>query len=142
MGNFTNICCSLALHHQLHQCYLSLNSTTLPREDTEVGPGMWSHDHACLYVLDLMNNANHILFLVGSAVSCPASLLWGTPQSLSSTNLFWYIAILYEVLLPSTPPSRLITARQAVHNHQARTEKDRRHHNSSVVRSKATFPLM
>ena len=46
-GNFTNICYSLALSHQLHQCYRSLNSTTLPGEETEFGPGMWSH--ACMH---------------------------------------------------------------------------------------------
>ena len=39
MGNFTNICYSLALRHQLHQCYLSLNSETLPGEEIEIGPG-------------------------------------------------------------------------------------------------------
>ena len=39
MGNFTNICFSLALRHQLHQCYLSLNKDSLPGEDIEIGPG-------------------------------------------------------------------------------------------------------
>ena len=38
--NFTNICYSLLLHHQLHQCYLNLNKTGLPRENIELGPGM------------------------------------------------------------------------------------------------------
>ncbi len=40
LGNFINICFSLALRHQLRQCYLSLNSIlTLPGEDVEIGPG-------------------------------------------------------------------------------------------------------
>ena len=39
MGNFTNICYSLALRHQLHQCYLSLNQDVLPGEEIEIGPG-------------------------------------------------------------------------------------------------------
>ena len=39
MGNFTNICYSLALRHQLHQCYLLLNSHSLPEETLEIGPG-------------------------------------------------------------------------------------------------------
>jgi len=39
IGNFTNICYSLALRHQLHQCYLSIDSNVLPGEETEIGPG-------------------------------------------------------------------------------------------------------
>ena len=39
MGNYTNICYSLALRHQLQHCYLSLNNETLPGEENEVGPG-------------------------------------------------------------------------------------------------------
>lgn len=39
MGNFKNICYSLALRHQLYRCYLSLNTDTLSTEDIEVGPG-------------------------------------------------------------------------------------------------------
>lgn len=37
MGNFINMCYSLALRHQLHQCYLSLDQSN---EDVEIGPGM------------------------------------------------------------------------------------------------------
>ena len=40
MGNFTNICYSLALRHQLHQCYLTLNSDDLRGKKIEIGPGM------------------------------------------------------------------------------------------------------
>ena len=36
LGNFTNICYSLALRHQINQCYLCLNPHQDPRE---VGPG-------------------------------------------------------------------------------------------------------
>lgn len=39
MGNYTNICYSLALRHQLQHCYLSLNNETLPGEENLVGPG-------------------------------------------------------------------------------------------------------
>lgn len=39
MGNFTNICYSLALRHQLHQCYLMLNTQTFSGEKIDVGPG-------------------------------------------------------------------------------------------------------
>ena len=38
-GNFTNICYSLSLHHQLQQCYLNLNKTGLHGENIEIGPG-------------------------------------------------------------------------------------------------------
>lgn len=39
MGNYTNICYSLALRHQLQHCYLSLNKETLPGEENDIGPG-------------------------------------------------------------------------------------------------------
>ncbi len=39
IGNFKNICHSLSLRHQLHQCYLNLNRQNLPGEDLETGPG-------------------------------------------------------------------------------------------------------
>lgn len=39
MGNYTNICYSLALRHQLQHCYLSLNNETLPGEENEIGAG-------------------------------------------------------------------------------------------------------
>ena len=39
MGNFTNVCYSLALRHQLHQCYLLLNQDKLLGEQIEIGPG-------------------------------------------------------------------------------------------------------
>uniref|UniRef100_A0A1X7UER4 Uncharacterized protein n=1 Tax=Amphimedon queenslandica TaxID=400682 RepID=A0A1X7UER4_AMPQE len=37
MGNFTNICYSLSLRHQLYQCYLNLATEDLPEEKLEVG---------------------------------------------------------------------------------------------------------
>ena len=40
MGNFTNVCYSLSLRHQLYQCYLNLNKNDLPAERTEIGPGI------------------------------------------------------------------------------------------------------
>ena len=40
MGNFTNVCYSLLLRHQLYQCYLNLNKDDLPAERTEIGPGI------------------------------------------------------------------------------------------------------
>ena len=39
MSNFTNICYSLALRHQLHQCYLSLKPSALPGDEIEIGLG-------------------------------------------------------------------------------------------------------
>ena len=39
MGNFTNICYSLATRHQLYQCYLSLNRSKHPNQDVEIGLG-------------------------------------------------------------------------------------------------------
>ena len=39
MGTFTNVCYSLALRHQLYQCYLNLNKNELPAEKLEAGPG-------------------------------------------------------------------------------------------------------
>lgn len=61
MGNFVNICYSLALRHHLHQCYLSLNySATLSGEDTEIGPRMSMRvhklfHHKSFYFLQLMS---------------------------------------------------------------------------------------
>ena len=48
LGNFTNICYSLALRHQLHQCYLAANSGTPSSEEIEVGPGncFYVHKHS------------------------------------------------------------------------------------------------
>ena len=40
LGNFTNICYSLALRHQLYQCFLNLNVDTLPGEELETGAGI------------------------------------------------------------------------------------------------------
>ena len=39
LGNFINICLSLAIRHQLRQCYLSLNAISLFGEEVEIGPG-------------------------------------------------------------------------------------------------------
>ena len=38
-GNFTNICYTLAYRHQLYQCYLGLNKTTMVNEKPVFGPG-------------------------------------------------------------------------------------------------------
>ena len=46
LGNFKNICYSLAVRHQLQQCYLQLNAACLPGEEIEIGPGM-SYTFAC-----------------------------------------------------------------------------------------------
>ena len=42
MGNFVNITYSLALRHQLYQCYLHLNLNQLPGEELEIGSGNYS----------------------------------------------------------------------------------------------------
>lgn len=42
MGNFTNVCYSLSLRHQLYQCYLNLNKDDLPAERTD-----WSRYNSC-----------------------------------------------------------------------------------------------
>lgn len=39
LGNFTNICYSLALRHQLYHCYHNLNADGNIFKDLEVGPG-------------------------------------------------------------------------------------------------------
>ena len=39
MGNYTNICYSLALCHQLHSCYTNLNNNIFAK-NVEVGPGI------------------------------------------------------------------------------------------------------
>lgn len=41
MGNFVNVPYSLAMRHQLYQCYLNLNTDSLPgwTHNLEVGPG-------------------------------------------------------------------------------------------------------
>ena len=45
MGNFVNAPYSLAMRHQLYQCYLNLNGNDLPgwthAQNVEAGPGMW-----------------------------------------------------------------------------------------------------
>ena len=38
LSNFTNVCYSLSLRHQLLQCYLGLNRYTVACEDIETGP--------------------------------------------------------------------------------------------------------
>jgi len=43
LGNFKNICYSLALRHQLYQCYLNLNSSIF-EDEIEVGPGKLCND--------------------------------------------------------------------------------------------------
>lgn len=48
MSNLTNVCYSLALRHQLHQCYLSLNADSLVGEELEIGPGTYvTIQHIC-----------------------------------------------------------------------------------------------
>ena len=37
MGNFKNVCYSLAMRHQLKQCYNSLNTHSLPGDQLEIG---------------------------------------------------------------------------------------------------------
>ena len=39
IGNFTNICYTLATRHQLYQCYLGLQTNTFPGEKPDIGPG-------------------------------------------------------------------------------------------------------
>lgn len=39
VGNFINIPWTLAMRHQLWQCYQWLNCATVPNDKTEVGPG-------------------------------------------------------------------------------------------------------
>ena len=39
VGNFINVPWTLAMRHQLWQCYQWLNSDTLPHDKPEVGPG-------------------------------------------------------------------------------------------------------
>ena len=51
IGNFTNICYSLSLRHQLYQCYLNLNTNTLPGEDLELGPSMLLDFSPIVYLL-------------------------------------------------------------------------------------------
>ena len=41
MGNYTNICYSLSLRHQLHNYYTTLNDKALFAENIEVGPGIY-----------------------------------------------------------------------------------------------------
>ena len=54
MGNFTNICYSLALCHQLHQCYISVNVAT---ESREVGSGILTKSfHTILIIIIRFNN--------------------------------------------------------------------------------------
>ncbi|CAI8047453.1 hypothetical protein GBAR_LOCUS26222 [Geodia barretti] len=61
MGNFTNICFSLALRHQMHQCYLSLNTDSLPGEEVEIGPGKNS---SCIYTTSVeLNRCSSIYFI-------------------------------------------------------------------------------
>ena len=78
MGNFTNICYSLSLCHQLRQCYLSLNSDYI--EELEVGPGTFKYynkNYTCVI----------LYFFEGTPVECP-SLLWKSTSTLETATLF------------------------------------------------------
>jgi len=50
MGNFVNVPYSLAMRHQLYQCYLNLNTERLPgwTHNLDVGPGL--SDFVCMLI--------------------------------------------------------------------------------------------
>ena len=62
LGNFTNICYSLALRHQLHQCYVQLDKQCLPGDEIEVGPGIC----ACVLIMNtyMYVNDNYLYNIV------------------------------------------------------------------------------
>ncbi len=86
MGNFTNICYSLALRHQLYQCYIGLNSNTLCSEDITIGPGIiiWTN-HS--------NKAFSTFYLlIGSAVTVVSHKLWNKVEVFPATSLFRFVS--------------------------------------------------
>ena len=83
MGNYTNICYSLALRHQLHNCYTNLNDKVLFAENIEVGPGIYK---SVTYVRSVI----HVILLTGASVTYPSSSLWNTGTPLSVSTLFRY----------------------------------------------------
>ena len=85
MGNYTNICYSLALRHQLHNCYTNLNDKALFAENIEVGPGIYKSVIKLTYVRSVI----HVI-LTGASVTCPSSSLWNTGTPLSVSTLFRY----------------------------------------------------
>ena len=48
MGNYINLPYSLAMRHQLLECYNNLDSQTISGEDLEVGPGMYNLHLTCI----------------------------------------------------------------------------------------------
>lgn len=66
IGNFTNVCYSLALRHQLHQCYLSVDSNVLPGEEMEIGPGYTCTAHVFFCVLPPMHSHTTIYMVTSN----------------------------------------------------------------------------
>ena len=106
MGNFTNICYSLALRHQMYQCYLSINQSGLPIGETEIGPGTLQHNlyisiYMCAYVYPrriFYFTIRYILFMCipvsfrhythpGENISC-CQPLWKASSSFPVTSFF------------------------------------------------------
>lgn len=116
MGNFTNICYSLALRHQMYQCYLSINQNALPSGEIEIGPGTLQHTlcqvliyttyldgyirvHVCAYIYPhgiSYFTIRYILFMYlfhfvsthpGEIISCCLPL-WKASSSFPVTSFF------------------------------------------------------
>ena len=88
MGNFTNICYSLAIRHQLHQCYRSLNSSSLSKEEFEIGPGMVIYNYIDIYKKPFINVGKPT-----EATKATSSLFWRSTHTLTCGTLFRYIYI-------------------------------------------------
>lgn len=75
LRNFTNVCYSLSLCHQMYQCYLHFNTTDLPGQELEMGPVM----------LQLMNG-DHVLLV--EPVILPECMFWNdASQSAINVNI-------------------------------------------------------
>ena len=70
MGNFTNICYSLATRHQLYQCYLALSSSKHMNVDVEIGPGTYVRLHVCTCTCHVYCTHMHVLCVKSSHSLC------------------------------------------------------------------------
>ena len=97
MGNFINICYSLALRHQLHQCYLSINSDSLLGERTEIGPGMCLQIVSYILHLIIVNRQTQVNQL--NAISLSGIL--PHRQAQHCTGMYHCVAVVIQIMYPN-----------------------------------------
>ena len=88
MGNFKNICYSLAMRHQLHQCYRALNSVSLSGEEIDIGPGLSNYT-------SFRSCSGPLTFNIGKTVEVSSSVFWNSTSALPNTSFYRYVLTKY-----------------------------------------------